>query len=149
MKSQQMLDMSGQLAVSIHWCELNFDHVLHCITALKGEWRISYLVDWFVVFFANWINSNWYVTMCLLLITLGLFFYFFFFLIKQFSFSRMFRPRGKYQCTIDLLCDRFRLVCFANKNTNCQLLYSWFQTSQTGGQRYRDTSPFSIPWWGQ
>ena len=24
---------------------------------------------------------------------------------------------------------------------------SWFQTSQTGGQRYSDTSPFSIPWW--
>ncbi len=26
------------------------------------------------------------------------------------------------------------LVCFANKNTNCQLSYSLFQTSQTGGQ---------------
>jgi hypothetical protein len=26
------------------------------------------------------------------------------------------------------------------------LSYSWFQTSQTGGQRYSDTSPFSIPW---
>ncbi len=25
--------------------------------------------------------------------------------------------------------------------------YSWFQTSQTGGQPYSDTSPFSIPWW--
>ncbi len=24
--------------------------------------------------------------------------------------------------------------------------YSWFQTSQTGGQWYSDTSPFSIPW---
>ncbi len=24
--------------------------------------------------------------------------------------------------------------------------YSWFQTSKTGGQRYSDTSPFSIPW---
>ncbi len=24
--------------------------------------------------------------------------------------------------------------------------YSWFQTSQTGGQWYNDTSPFSIPW---
>ncbi len=23
--------------------------------------------------------------------------------------------------------------------------YSWFQTSQTGGQQYSDTSPFSIP----
>ncbi len=27
------------------------------------------------------------------------------------------------------------------------LSYRWFQTSQTGGQRYSDTSPFSIPWW--
>ncbi len=27
----------------------------------------------------------------------------------------------------------------------CQLSYSWFQTSQTGGQQYNDTSPFSIP----
>jgi hypothetical protein len=26
----------------------------------------------------------------------------------------------------------------------CQLSYSWFQTSQTGGQQYSDTSPFSI-----
>jgi hypothetical protein len=26
------------------------------------------------------------------------------------------------------------------------LSYSWFQTSQTGGQWYSDTSPFSIPW---
>ncbi len=26
-----------------------------------------------------------------------------------------------------------------------QLSYSWFQTSQTGGQWYSDTSPFSIP----
>jgi hypothetical protein len=24
--------------------------------------------------------------------------------------------------------------------------YSWFQTSQTGGQWYSDTSTFSIPW---
>ncbi len=26
------------------------------------------------------------------------------------------------------------------------MLYSWFQTSQTGGQRYSDIHPFSIPW---
>ncbi len=41
--------------------------------------------------------------------------------------------------------DCFGLVCFENKNKNCQLSYSWFQTSQTGGQQYNDTSPFSIP----
>jgi hypothetical protein len=30
------------------------------------------------------------------------------------------------------------------------LSYSRFQTSETGGQRYSDTSPFSIPWsWHQ
>jgi hypothetical protein len=42
----------------------------------------------------------------------------------------------KYQCTIDLLFDCFGWVCFANKNKICQLSYSWFQTSQTGGQQY-------------
>ncbi len=52
----------------------------------------------------------------------------------------------KYHCTIDLLFDWFGLVCFANKSENCQLPYSWFQTSQTRGQRYCDTSPFSIHW---
>ncbi len=53
--------------------------------------------------------------------------------------------RGMYQCTIDLLFDWFGLVCFANKNKSCQFSYSWFQPSQTGGQWYSDTSPFSIP----
>ncbi len=33
---------------------------------------------------------------------------------------------------------------FENKNKNCQFLYSWFQTSQTGGQCQSYTSPFSI-----
>jgi hypothetical protein len=54
-----------------------------------------------------------------------------------------------WQLTIfafDFLCDWFELVCFANKNKNCQLSYSWFQTSQTGGQWYSYTFPFSIPW---
>jgi hypothetical protein len=32
--------------------------------------------------------------------------------------------RGKYHCTIDLPFDWFGLVCFANKNKNCQLSYS-------------------------
>ncbi len=54
--------------------------------------------------------------------------------------------RGKYHCTVDLLFDWFGFVCFANGNKNCQLSYSWFQTSQTEGQWYSDTSPFSIPW---
>ncbi len=54
--------------------------------------------------------------------------------------------KGKYPCTVDLLFDWFGLICFANKNKNCQLSYSWFQTSQNGGQRYSDSSPFRIPW---
>ncbi len=53
---------------------------------------------------------------------------------------------GKHHCTIDLLFDWFGLACFANKNKHCQLSYNWFQTSQTGGQWYSDTFPFSIPW---
>ncbi len=52
----------------------------------------------------------------------------------------------KYHCTVDLLFDWFGLVCFANKNKNCQLSYCWFHTNQTGGQRYNDSSLFSIPW---
>jgi hypothetical protein len=28
----------------------------------------------------------------------------------------------KYYCTVDLLFDWFGLVCFANKNKNCQLI---------------------------
>jgi len=32
--------------------------------------------------------------------------------------------------------DIYGLFCFANKNKNCELSYSWFQTSQTGGQCY-------------
>ncbi len=55
--------------------------------------------------------------------------------------------RGKYHRTIDLLFDLFGLACFANKNKNCQLSYSRFQTSQTGGQWYSDTSPYSIPFY--
>jgi len=31
---------------------------------------------------------------------------------------------GKYQGKVDLLFDLFGLVCFANKNKNCQLSYS-------------------------
>jgi hypothetical protein len=54
--------------------------------------------------------------------------------------------KGKYHCAIDLLFNWFGLFCFANKNKNCQLSHSWFQTSQTGSQRYSDNSPFSIPY---
>ncbi len=32
--------------------------------------------------------------------------------------------KGKYHCTIEHLFDWFGLVCFANKNKNCQLAYS-------------------------
>jgi hypothetical protein len=32
--------------------------------------------------------------------------------------------KGMYHCTTDLLFGWFGLVCFANKNNNCQLSYS-------------------------
>jgi hypothetical protein len=41
-----------------------------------------------------------------------------------------------------------RISPFSNKNKNCQLSYSWFLTSETGGPWYSDTSHFSIPWLG-
>ncbi len=52
---------------------------------------------------------------------------------------------GNYHCAVDLLFDWFGLICFANKNNNCQLSYSWFQACQTGGPWYSDTYPFRIP----
>jgi len=52
--------------------------------------------------------------------------------------------KRKYHCTVGLLFDWFGLDCFAKKNS--QLSYSWYQTSQTGGQRYNDTSPIIPPW---
>ncbi len=61
--------------------------------------------------------------------------------LEQTSFSTREFKMGKYHCTIDLLFDWFRLTCFINKNKTCQLSYCWFQTSQTGGQQYSDTSP--------
>jgi hypothetical protein len=54
--------------------------------------------------------------------------------------------RGKYHCTIDLLFDRFGLVRFANKTKIVSCHTADSKTSQTGGQWYSDTSPFSIPW---
>ncbi len=47
--------------------------------------------------------------------------------------------------TVPLTSCLTGLDCFVNKNKNCQLSYSWFQSSQTGGQWYTDTSHFSIP----
>jgi hypothetical protein len=53
---------------------------------------------------------------------------------------------GTSHSTLDLLFDWFGLVCFESKNKNSQQSYSRFQASQTGGQWYSYTSPFSIPW---
>jgi hypothetical protein len=49
--------------------------------------------------------------------------------------------RGKYQCTVDLL----GISCMTTDNFFF-LQNILIQTSQTGGQWYSDTSPFSIPW---
>jgi hypothetical protein len=56
--------------------------------------------------------------------------------------------KAKYHCTVVLLFDRFGLVWFANKNKKWQLSYSWFPTSQTGGQRYSDYSSLVFLVWG-
>jgi len=53
----------------------------------------------------------------------------------------------KYHCTIDLLFDWFGISCMTTDNFCFYLQNRLFQTSQTGGQRYSDTSPFSIPCW--
>ncbi len=53
--------------------------------------------------------------------------------------------RGKYHCTVDLLFDWFGNSCMTTDNFCLFLQNRLFQTSQTGGQWYCDTSPFSIP----
>jgi hypothetical protein len=51
----------------------------------------------------------------------------------------------KYHCTIDLLFDRFGISCMITDKFCSYLQNRLIQTSQTGGQWYSDTSPFSIP----
>jgi hypothetical protein len=51
---------------------------------------------------------------------------------------------GKYHCTIGLLFDWFRINCMTTDNFCFYLQNRLVKTSQTG-QRYSDTSPFSIP----
>ncbi len=54
--------------------------------------------------------------------------------------------RGKSHCTVDLLFDWFEISCMTTDNYCFYLKNRPIQTSQTGGQWYNDTSPFSIPW---
>jgi len=51
-----------------------------------------------------------------------------------------------YHCTVDLLFDWFGISCMTTDNFCFHLQNRLLQTSQTGGQQYSDTSPFSIPW---
>jgi len=53
--------------------------------------------------------------------------------------------KGEYHCTIDLLFDWFGISCMTTDNFCFYLQNRLIQTSQTGGQLYNDTSPFS-PW---
>ncbi len=50
--------------------------------------------------------------------------------------------------SVDLLFDWFRISCMTTDNFCFYLQNRLIQTSQTGGQWYSDTSPFSIPWIG-
>jgi hypothetical protein len=54
--------------------------------------------------------------------------------------------KGKDHCTIDLLFDWFGISSMRTDNFCFHLQNRQIQTSQTGGQWYNDTSPFSIPW---
>jgi hypothetical protein len=53
--------------------------------------------------------------------------------------------KGEYHCTVDLLFDRFGISCMTTDIFCFYLQNRLIQTSQTGGQWYSDTSPFSIP----
>jgi hypothetical protein len=52
--------------------------------------------------------------------------------------------KGKYYCTVDLPIDWFGISCMTTDNFCFYLQNILIQTSQTGGQWYSDTSPFSI-----
>ncbi len=54
--------------------------------------------------------------------------------------------RGKHCGTVDLLFDWFGVSCMTTVFICFYLQNRLIQTSQTGGQWYSDTSPFSIPW---
>ena len=54
--------------------------------------------------------------------------------------------KGEVYCTVDLLFDWFGISRMTTDNFCFYLQNSLIQTSQTGGQRYSDTSPFCIPW---
>ncbi len=62
---------------------------------------------------------------------------------KQSSQGRL---KGEVHCTVDLLFDWFGISCMTTDNFRFYLQNRIVQTSQTGGQWYSDTSPFSIPW---
>ncbi len=51
----------------------------------------------------------------------------------------------KYHCAFDLLFDWFGISCMTTDNFCFYSQKRLIQTSQTGGQLYNDTSPFSIP----
>jgi hypothetical protein len=51
---------------------------------------------------------------------------------------------GSITVTIDLLFDWFGISWMTTDNLCFYLQNRLIQTSQTGGQRYSDTSPFSI-----
>jgi hypothetical protein len=53
---------------------------------------------------------------------------------------------GKYHYTVDLLFDWFGISSMTNDIFCFYLQNRLIQTTQTGGQQYSDTSPFSIPW---
>ncbi len=54
--------------------------------------------------------------------------------------------KGKCHCTVDLLFYQFGISCMTTDNFCFYLQNRLIQTSNTGGQWYSDTSPFSIPW---
>jgi hypothetical protein len=51
----------------------------------------------------------------------------------------------QYHCTIDLF-DWFGISFMTTDNVHVYLQNRLIQSSQTGGELYSDTSPFSIPW---
>ncbi len=65
--------------------------------------------------------------------------------LRELTFESGNTKGGKYHSAVDLLFDWFVISCMTTGKFSFYLQNRLIQTSQTGGQWYSDTSPFSIP----
>jgi hypothetical protein len=67
-------------------------------------------------------------------------------MLSNYQFSFLNQGILKGDCTVDLLLDWLGISCMTTDIFSFYLQTRLNQISQTAGQWYSDTSPFSIPW---